>query len=355
MEVVWWDDKRMLRKVKVPLPLCDRSLLHALQSLESCFAQLARRSLQANDVTCSFHSQQVLSKIRNSCSTHLPPSPRPPHPPMAGTKSQAIFPGLLRSPVTKGGNLTANATSVNACRSSSVNGKQIRLQTNESHMSLALPQKAEATCKRELGALDFTAAFAVRWTTDAILLWKAKTSWLRSQHFLRKPGLASRTFSLTETVDPGTSAGYQKLKLLKSLYTQRPGVARSPPSRWPPSRRGGKDFLRFLPPVSSPAMAKWYGHGTSRSTRVNRSRELDGKVRPKTQARQLQICQPSLFEQLANNAPLSTSWCSNLPRGRRGHHGKSRPWQPDATISSRFTKRTVGHWSGSELDCWSVT
>ena len=52
----------MLRKV--PLPLCDRSLLHALQSLESCFAQLAKRSLKANDVTCSFHSQQVLSKIR---------------------------------------------------------------------------------------------------------------------------------------------------------------------------------------------------------------------------------------------------------------------------------------------------
>jgi hypothetical protein len=38
--------------------------LHALQSLESCFAQLAKRSLKANDVTCSFHSQQVLSKIR---------------------------------------------------------------------------------------------------------------------------------------------------------------------------------------------------------------------------------------------------------------------------------------------------
>ena len=48
----------------MPLPLCDRSLLHALQSLESCFAQLAKRSLKANDVTCSFHSQQVLSKIR---------------------------------------------------------------------------------------------------------------------------------------------------------------------------------------------------------------------------------------------------------------------------------------------------
>ena len=68
--------KRMLRKVKVPLPLCDRSLLHALQSLESCFAQLAGRSLKANDVTCSFHSQQVLSKnplllsrFGNSCST----------------------------------------------------------------------------------------------------------------------------------------------------------------------------------------------------------------------------------------------------------------------------------------------
>ena len=150
MEVVWWDDKRMLRKVKVPLPLCDRSLLHALQSLESCFAQLARRSLQANDVTCSFHSQQVLSKIRNSCSTHLPPSPRPPHPPMAGTKSQAIFPGLLRSPVTKGGNLTANATSVNACRSSSVNGKQIRLQTDESHMSLACPKKLKPPAKGNL-------------------------------------------------------------------------------------------------------------------------------------------------------------------------------------------------------------
>ena len=31
---------------------------------------------------------------------------------------------------------------------------------------------------------------------------------------------------------------------------------------WPRSRRRSEDFLRFWQPVSSPAVAKWYGHGT---------------------------------------------------------------------------------------------
>ena len=82
---------------------------------------------------------------------------------MTGTKSQAIFPGLLRSPVSKGGNLTADATDGGSVELkfdryaySEAAGhlpsteKQIRLQTNESHMSLACPKKLKPPAKGNL-------------------------------------------------------------------------------------------------------------------------------------------------------------------------------------------------------------
>ena len=73
----------------------------------------------------------------------------------------------------------------------------------------SLGQKAEGTCKRELGALDFTGAFDVRWTTDTILSRKAKPSDYVHSISYESQGLLLGPFHLQ---NPLTMAHQQDIK-----------------------------------------------------------------------------------------------------------------------------------------------
>ena len=97
-------------------------------------------------------------------------------------------------------------------------------------------------------------------------------------------------------------------------------------------------------PRSRQSMLPWAGWQSCRSSAKNEARQLQILC---WLCCLIRVCQPPLFEQLANFSPFVDKFVFQPPTWPT--------WPTSSWKIAALTKRTVGHWSGPEVDYWSVT